>query len=201
MLRKVLILLSICVISFVFFGSKKYSVMENKKDIYLQKGKEISESAFKHLSTNLKEEIAKNSFSGAVAYCKVNAKSILDGVDKSGEIEIERVSDKNRNKGNKANKLERKIIENYKNTLKDNLKLEPVLIANKSDVIFYSPIKTMALCLNCHGDKNTQIDTKTLEVINSSYPNDKATGYKLDMIRGLWKITFKNQNENIKIVE
>lgn len=49
----------------------------------------------------------------------------------------------------------------------------------------------MPTCLKCHGNKATDIDVATQEIIDARYPNDLATDYKLGDFRGAWKITFK----------
>lgn len=46
------------------------------------------------------------------------------------------------------------------------------------------------LCLQCHGTPGEDIDPETLASIQKFYPNDKATGFKLGDLRGLWRITF-----------
>jgi hypothetical protein len=51
----------------------------------------------------------------------------------------------------------------------------------------------MPACLNCHGNAEKDIATKTLEVIMQKYPNDLAIGYKEGDFRGLWKITFPEE--------
>ena len=45
------------------------------------------------------------------------------------------------------------------------------------------PIIFQAPCLGCHGDiENISADVKT--ILNNKYPNDKATGYQMDDLRG-----------------
>ncbi len=43
-------------------------------------------------------------------------------------------------------------------------------------------------CLVCHGTPGTQIANETLAIIKERYPNDLATGYKSDELRGIWVI-------------
>ena len=44
------------------------------------------------------------------------------------------------------------------------------------------------MCLQCHGEKGKNIQPKTLEKIAQLYPNDLATGYKENEVRGLISI-------------
>ncbi len=46
------------------------------------------------------------------------------------------------------------------------------------------------LCLQCHGTPNQDIAPETLAAIQKLYPGDKATGFKLGDLRGLWRVTF-----------
>ena len=53
----------------------------------------------------------------------------------------------------------------------------------------------MSTCLKCHGKPDIDIAQGTLKKINQLYPNDLAKGYKLDDLRGLWKIEFDNTTQ------
>jgi hypothetical protein len=46
------------------------------------------------------------------------------------------------------------------------------------------------LCLQCHGTPGKDIGPETLAAIKKIYPEDKAIGYQLGDLRGLWRITF-----------
>jgi hypothetical protein len=39
------------------------------------------------------------------------------------------------------------------------------------------------MCLSCHGDLNT-ISPEVKEVLKKEYPQDRATGYKINDLRG-----------------
>ena len=44
------------------------------------------------------------------------------------------------------------------------------------------------MCLQCHGSKGIDIAPETLKVIEEKYPNDQATGYTENQLRGIWVI-------------
>lgn len=199
MIKRLLYLIFIVVILLSCENKQNYTVKEEFRENYIKNGSEITASAFNQLSSKLKNAITHGGFEGAVEYCNLNVNQLMNSLEKDLKVKISRVSDKNRNPNNKANDEELIIIEEYKQDIKDNLKLFPTLRANDKDVIYYSPIRVLSLCLNCHGDGNSQINKETLNAINEKYPEDKATGYKIDEIRGLWKIVFENQKESIKI--
>jgi cytochrome c553 len=58
--------------------------------------------------------------------------------------------------------------------------------------VYYKPIRiVMPACLKCHGVPGTDIDSVTIQKLQSLYPADLATGYRLNDFRGLWKVEFK----------
>jgi hypothetical protein len=106
--------------------------------------------------------------------------------------DVRRVSDKNRNPKNSANKTELDIIEDFKAMLENGEPLLPkVAIDLDGKKNFYAPIFTGGACLTCHGNpKNMQ--PELVSAIDSLYPADKAKGYAVDELRGIWSIKFKN---------
>ena len=96
---------------------------------------------------------------------------------------IKRVSDKNRNPDNAANAAELKIIEQFKAQLAKKEELK----ATMENGVFYAPITTNSMCLQCHGSEK-DIKPETLAKIKSLYPNDKAIGYQENEMRGLMVI-------------
>ena len=67
---------------------------------------------------------------------------------------------------------------------------DDVSIGSLEKAKFYYPIKTNSMCLQCHGKPNSNIKSNTLNKIKNLYPNDLATGYNENEIRGIWSITF-----------
>ncbi len=70
---------------------------------------------------------------------------------------------------------------------------QPKLVELNGKMVGYYSIVTNALCMQCHGKKGTDINANTLKEINQLYPNDKATGYAINEIRGLLVVTM-NKN-------
>ncbi len=80
----------------------------------------------------------------------------------------------------------------YINTVKDRLKTGGQADANLLEIdgkmVGYYPIVTNQMCLQCHGAKETDINTPTFKKINALYPLDKAISYKVNQVRGLWVV-------------
>ena len=103
------------------------------------------------------------------------------------ECSITRISDKNRNPDNHpSSQLENELITWFSSgNEKDTL-----IRINKS-LVYFKPIYVgLPACLQCHGNPETEISGSTLVIINERYPEDLATGYRLNDFRGMWKIEF-----------
>ena len=55
---------------------------------------------------------------------------------------------------------------------------------------FYFQILMNSMCMQCHGKPAVDIENSTLAAIKANYPVDKATGYGVNEIRGMWKVVF-----------
>jgi hypothetical protein len=177
----------------------KYIVKDEFKKEFIDKGKEATGLAFNELSKNLKTSITNSGFEGAVSFCNVESPKIMKKITFKSKALVKRVSDNPRNQKNAASEREIEIMNNYRKLIKLNEKLEPVLDADRSVVTFYAPIKIMPLCLNCHGNYNSQIGNDTKDILLSLYPEDKAVNYNIDDLRGLWKVVFPKQLDKIDI--
>ena len=145
--------------------------------------KNIAEETKKNLVTNLTQKISENGTENALEFCNVNAIPLTKQLEDQHNVTIKRVSDKNRNPDNAANETERKYIYFFKEQLALKQKLE----AKFDNGVFYAPITTNSMCLQCHGSEK-DIKPATLAKIKSLYPNDKAIGYQENEMRGLMVI-------------
>lgn len=156
---------------------------------YRQTGNEISQIAQSTLLMNVGKAIQKGGSEYAVEFCNLQASSIIDSLNSVNNCVISRVSAKNRNPENGLkNEQEKELWNLYQNNFSAD-----TLVQNKQKLVYYKPIKIgMPACLKCHGNPESEINAATLEKLQSLYPGDLATGYKLNDFRGLWKIEFEN---------
>ena len=136
------------------------------------------------LGSQLKQKIAEGGPENALEFCNINAIPLTDSISKKYDVRIKRVSDQYRNPDNAANPSELAVITTYKAMLAAGKKPEGLL----KDGYFYSPIVTNAMCLQCHGTPGKELAEKTHQKIKSFYPDDKATGYGVDELRGIFSI-------------
>lgn len=159
------------------------------RDEILEAGKEIALATKAVLGKNLLQAINEKGPSGAVSFCNTRAIQITDSMATHLNAAVSRVSDKPRNAGNAATKEEVAIIEGMKTALANGATPKPALVELDAKWIGYYPIETNDLCLKCHGAP----DESTLAVIEKLYPQDQATGYLANQIRGVWKIEMEKK--------
>ncbi|WP_419168712.1 Tll0287-like domain-containing protein [Halobacteriovorax sp.] len=123
----------------------------------------------------------------AIEVCNTKAMPITKKYHSKG-IEVGRVSLKNRNPDNTVKDWMKETIDAYESG--SNKKGYSVVRISNNQSGIIKPIKTMPLCLNCHG---SNIKPEVSARINKLYPADKATGYKTGDTRGYFWATFKTK--------
>lgn len=157
--------------------------------LYAELGLKFALSTQAVLGKNLMQAIQKDGTVGALAFCNVQAYPLTDSMAVVHNARIKRVTDKPRNQANQANFEELEYIETYKKSIANQEVPEPLVKDFGSEVEVYYPILTNAMCLQCHGEPNKNIQPSTLKKLTALYPKDKAIGYDLNEVRGMWRIT------------
>ncbi len=167
------------------------------EDSLIKRGLVITKKVQTNLSFALSKAIDAGGISQAIQYCSINALSITDSIAKTENIKIKRVTHKARNPYNKADEQEMKIMQEYITAISEGKEIVPTIRDENNYYTFYNPIIiNNQLCINCHGNPGTDITSKDFIIINLAYPEDKATGFKMGDIRGMWRIDF-SENEPI----
>lgn len=180
----------IIVLSALLFAGCQNQPQKSDQEL-IEQGNVITGKLLTTLLNELNTEIQEKGIAEAVNYCSVFALPITQKIAEEEQVELSRVSHRNRNPLNDANGDELKLIEKYIQQQKDGEPLSPVIIAKNKQKIFYSPILLGApLCLNCHGKPEDFAPDLRL-AINQKYPQDKAVNFELGEVRGMFKIVFK----------
>jgi nitrate reductase cytochrome c-type subunit len=158
------------------------------KQDYLKKGKSIALSGKETLGKELTAAISNRGTENALEFCNLQAIPLTDSIAKELNAKIKRVSDKNRNPDNVASTQELEYLMQAKKQLENEGKAVPMIFEDKNRMIGYYPIVTNALCMQCHGNFETDISDATKKAIKNNYPNDKAVGYSINELRGIWVI-------------
>lgn len=139
------------------------------------------------LGKNLIQAINTGGAAHAVDFCHLNAVPLIDSMGNLYNAKIKRVSDKPRNQANQANEYEMAYIDEVKSALQKSEKIPPRIEKSANRITAYFPIETNAMCLQCHG-KPDKILPETINKINQLYPRDKAVGYDVNQVRGLFVV-------------
>lgn len=159
-------------------------------DDYSNIGLKYALSTKAQLGKNLMKAIAEDGTVGAVEFCNLQAIKLTDSMSVMHNAIIKRVSDKPRNPNNMANAKELGHIAVFKELVKAGSDIDPIVEEINDEVNFYYPITTNTMCLQCHGTPNEQVTSETLTALTALYPSDKALGYNVDEVRGIWSIVF-----------
>ena len=159
---------------------------------YLRLGKEITDTVGATLKANLVAAMQNGGPVNAMQFCNMEAMALTDVYSAGYNTDVKRVSDKNRNPKNAPGEKELAVLDDFRRTLESGEPLSPkVVIDTEGKKNYYAPIFTGGVCLACHGNpKNMQ--PELVSAIDSLYPNDKAKGYAVDELRGVWSVKFKN---------
>lgn len=170
---------------------EKERIAANKENLpYVDRGFEYAMATKSVLGKNLKGKINNEGTLAAVNFCNLNAVHFTDSMSLVYNAEIKRVSDKPRNENNAANDSELQIMDGFRTALENGEEITPVTVEEESHVLGYYPIVTNDMCLKCHGDPKN-IEQETYSRIKDLYPNDKATGYTTNRLRGIWVVNMK----------
>ena len=158
---------------------------------YKMKGMIIAKNTFKVFKSKIQSIAGKKGLSGVVGFCHDNAMKLTDSLGKIHNVVIKRTSHKLRNPENKPDIDDETALNEYLKLQAEHKPMEPVVMKDTEGYVhFYAPIKLKKDCLKCHGTPGKEIPEPVYKLIKSKYPNDKATGFKVGELRGIWDIKF-----------
>ncbi|MBL7744165.1 MAG: DUF3365 domain-containing protein [Chitinophagaceae bacterium] len=161
--------------------------------LWKSKGDSLISLTFDTLRNTLLRAIGKNGLPGAVAFCNTEATG-LTNTYATERVIIRRSSDKVRNPANAPDSLEQRILSSFYQMIKQKKELTPVLEKDaEGNLHYFKPIIFQAMCLDCHGDRSTQIKPDVWRTIQYKYPADSAFNYKEGDLRGVWHVLFKKE--------
>lgn len=180
------IFLSIIVTTFLFISCTSKPVELDDPEL-MSTSKSYAKVYAGTLKKKVKTAIVQEGVETAIDFCNLNAIPLSDSISRAKNVVFKRVSHKNRNPKNKANAFELSLIETYA----QNNSKAPKLFKDGKNELFYAPIYIDSpLCLNCHGKVGKEISEVVYQKISSLYPNDLATDFTSNELRGLLKIIY-----------
>lgn len=149
-------------------------------------GKKILRATASTFQKELKRAIVEKGISGAVDYCHLNATDLVKKYEDSLGVSIMRVTDRPRNPADTLSGIDKEIWEAYEYSPNADAQLQEL---DEKTLILTKPITiSTGLCLNCHGNPGSTITDENYKLIQSKYPQDKAIGYEVGDLRGMWRI-------------
>lgn len=178
---------------YIFHGKFKSGGNGNQGDSLspMALGAEMAAKTKSILGKNLMKALKKEGPTYAIDFCNTKAIYYTDSMSEAYGAQIKRVSDRPRNPDNQANKEETEVINSLKSQLLAGNNPESILKEEGNGFRFYSAITTNAMCLQCHGKAGVDLSPETTTKIAERYPEDKAIGYGLNEVRGIWSIYFE----------
>ena len=140
----------------------------------LEQGHNFAMQTQRVLATNLINAINTKGTVHAIAFCSEKVYPLTDSMAIALDARLKRVSDKPRNPGNKANKMEMAYISKSKELLANGEEIKPEMTEINGKMVGYYPIITNQICMQCHGSKNIEVLPETLSQIEKLYPDDQG---------------------------
>lgn len=127
----------------------------------------------------------------AIQVCRERAPEIAAQLSVDG-VEMGRTSHKTRNPANAPQAWVEPLLAAYLESPTDT-KPKAVYL-DESTVGYVEPIYVMSFCLSCHGPS---LAPDLLAEIQSVYPDDQATGFKANDLRGLFWVTMPRVDKGV----
>lgn len=155
----------------------------------VESARDAAQDAFNSLSAELSAAIAEGGPVHAIPVCSGKAETLIRQVADRSQVEMIRLTDKPRNPNHLAKDADAKVLNLFREKLGQGGKLAPMVeVSEDESMIVRIPITISApLCLQCHGNES-DISPETLAAIRQTYPDDKASGYRLGDLRGIWRV-------------
>lgn len=155
---------------------------------YKERGQQLAMATKSVLGKNLLYAIQHKGTAGALEFCNTKAYPLTDSMAMVLEAHIRRVSDQPRNPENAADEDQQTYIREAKAQIAATGKAEPRVLELNGKMVGYYPIMTNQRCMQCHGKELEEVKAETLQEIKRLYPDDQATGYGLNELRGIWVV-------------
>jgi len=155
--------------------------------------RKASGALIQKLGGELKTALTDKGPEGAISICKERAPQIAAEVSKQFNLDVKRVSPKNRNPAGAPDAweaeaqagLEKRLTAGEKPETLDTWQI--VSTPTGKQFRYAKALPVQPLCLTCHGDP-AAIPDGVKARLAAEYPQDKATGYGPGMVRGIISI-------------
>ena len=166
----------------------------SEKPLSSQQADSLISKTFDTLRHTLMQAVGQAGYAGAIQACNTQALPLTGSMLPSGVV-LKRATLKPRNSSNTADTLEQRILAYFEALKTSGKPITPIAETdNQGKLHYFKPIIMQEMCLNCHGQKEAQIQATTWQALQKLYPADSAYGYQNGDLRGLWHLTQTLQN-------
>jgi len=123
----------------------------------------------------------------AISVCRIEAPGIAAGLSVDG-VRVGRSSHKLRNPANAPPTWVAPLLDGYRDR-PDDREARTVLLGDGM-AGYVEPIVVQPLCLACHGET---LDAAVAEALATHYPSDRAIGYSVGDLRGVFWVEYPEQ--------
>lgn len=160
-----------------------------------EKARQLGANAAAELQRVLKAELSAAMQGGgpgqAIRVCAQKALLLTRDIPQRMELPaltIKRTSVRWRNEMNRPDAFEERILADLEARVKAEAPLEPLLIVQNKAYHYFEPIRTVGLCLTCHGPEE-KMPENVKSALDTLYPGDRARGYAAGDFRGVIHVT------------
>lgn len=143
------------------------------------------------LGGRLQEHMARGGPEQAIAFCSAEAQALTDSVSEAlgPGWAVKRTTRRTRNPVNAPDSLEAEALAFFHDAAAGAETPDHYVQATPSgDYRYYEPLQVGPVCLQCHGPAS-ELDPGVRRVLESRYPDDRATGYGAGDLRGVIRVT------------
>mgnify|MGYP001765501785 CR=1 FL=1 len=155
----------------------------------IAKGSAAAAALIQKLGGEVKKNMESSGPFKTVEFCSNHALSMTDQVGAETGTKIKRLTLRERNPINAAAGDEKTLLETWERMVKNAQALPPHELKRDADgkALYYKPLViNNEACLKCHGD--IAADSPIGKALHATYPEDRATGYKMGDLRGMIKV-------------
>ncbi|MEL7118972.1 MAG: DUF3365 domain-containing protein [Bacteroidota bacterium] len=156
---------------------------------YMEQGEAVTSDLGPRLFMRMNNALKNQSFESAITYCNLLHYDFVDTMANNKALKVRRVSEQFRNRKDKPTDDEYLILRDFKTKQMSGETLVPFIKQiDASTVAYYEPIMVQEICLNCHGIVGEDLTEAEYAIIEDKYPNDKAIGFRVGDLRGMWSV-------------
>ncbi len=170
-------------------GQNTAPVGKAEAELALQAATRLVDDYGRSLKKELMAAMSEGGPPNAISVCQMKAPELTREFAMDQVWSINRVSDRNRNPDNAVDSAQYEILARFADTGSVPVEHYDYWSKNNGELVYhyYRPIRTMQLCLNCHGDKATMSE-EVLTILEKKYPDDQAVGYDVNELRGMFVV-------------